>query len=884
MTLISAPAGFGKTTLVSEWVENLQSDSKKGEEVKNRIAWLSLDEGDNDTVRFLTYFIAALDHAKGIDTTFGRGELSILQSSQPPPAVAILTSLLNELAESSDKIIFVLDDYHLIEVQPIHNSLTFLLEHLPSQLHLVIVTREDPQFPLARLRSKDQLTELRAADLRFTSFEVAQFLNQVMGLDLSVEAIVALESRTEGWIAGLQLAAISVQGQDDAHSLIKAFTGSHQYVLDYLVEEVLEQQSKGVQTFLMQTAVLDRLTGSLCDAVTGKEDGSDTLELLDKSNLFIVPLDKERRWYRYHHLFSDLLRRRLRQTQPDQLSILHHRASEWYEQNRFTDEAIKHALQAEDFERAANLIEEQIDDVWEQGEHAKLQRWLDGLPAELVLTNPKLCIFLAWDHLVSGDQEAAEESLQAVEQALESNTESTTESLPKELDRLPDSDSMKLQGIAAVIRAFLAFFRADIPEIIQYAHQALEYLPEQELTWRSTAAIALGDAYRVQGDLIAAHSAQLKALEACKLAGDIYPIMLSNVKVAINLRMLGKLQQTIESCQQQMQFSIESGLSQTGMAGWLLAVWGETLAELNDLDGAVHHAKKGIELVKGSGTLAMLTWSYMCLVRILFSIGDLDGAEVIIQKTQDLARTSHVPPWITNQMAAWRARIWLAQDNMEAASKWAGERELASAGTLTHLNEIEYMMLARILIAQERLDEASELLHRLLRPAEMGGRTSIVLEILILQALVLQAQGDTDQAISTLEKAFTLSEPEGFIRIFVDEGPPLAHLLYEAATRGIVPNYTNRLLAAFPITEPEKNASPKAQVPKSELVEPLSEREIEVLQLIANGLTNQEVASRLYLALSTVKVHTRNIYGKLGVNNRTQAVARARTLGILPSL
>jgi LuxR family maltose regulon positive regulatory protein len=605
--------------------------------------------------------------------------------------------------------------------------------------------------------------------------------------------------------------------------------------------------------------------------------------MLEHANLFIVPLDNERRWYRYHHLFSDLLRRRLRQTQLEQMPSLHHRASEWYEQNGFTDEAIKHSLHAEDFEMAAHLIEGQVDAVWQRGEHAKLQRWLDGLPVELVLTKPQLCIFLAWDQLVSGEQEAAEQSLQAAEHALETNTDRVTESLPIELARLPDSESMKLQGMAAVIRAFLAFFRGDVPEIIHYARQALEYLPEQDLAWRSTVAIALGDAYRVQGDLVAAHRAQLEALEACKLAGDIYPIMLSNVKVAINLRMLGKLKQTVESCQQQMQFSKECGLSQTGMAGWLLAVWGETLAELNDLDGAVHHAKKGIELIKSGGTLAMLTWSYMCLVRILFSRGDLDGAEDIIQKTENVARKSHVPPWITNQMAAWQARLWLAQDKLEAASQWAGERELVADGNLTHLNEIEYMMLARILSAQEQLDEASGLLQRLLEAAEAGGRTSIVIEILILQALARQAQGDIDQAVITLEKALTLAEPEGFIRVFVDEGPPMARLLYQALSRGIAPDYTNRLLTAFPVTEPEPAVPPKTQVPKSELVEPLSEREIEVLQLIAEGLTNQEVASHLYLAPSTIKVHTRNIYSKLGAHHRADAVAKARAFGILPS-
>jgi LuxR family maltose regulon positive regulatory protein len=912
LTLISAPAGFGKTTLLSEWVQAMGAATPP-----IAVAWLSLDEGDNDPTRFLTYFIAALNRVEGIEASIGEGALGMLQSPQPPPAEVVQSSLINDITAISDRIIIVLDDYHIIGSSQVDDALTFLLEHLPppeTGLHLVIATRDDPKLPLARLRARRQLTELRAADLRFSSSEAAEFLNQAMGLDLSAEDIAALETRTEGWIAGLQLAALalqgkalqgtfSMQGHKDTTSRIKSFSGSHRFVLDYLIEEVLEQQSESVQTFLLQTAVLNRLTGSLCDAVrfgivetpyrsrgtaiskgtavARREDGQAILEALEAANLFIVPLDEERHWYRYHHLFADLLRQRLRQKQPDWVPTLHIRASEWYEQNAFIDEAIEHALRGQDYERAAYLIEEQVDAIWERGEHAKLQRWLDGLPVELVFTKPQLCIFLAWDQLVNGQQEAAEQSLQAAEQALETNTDRATESLPIELGRLPDSESMKLQGKAAVIRAFLAFFRGDVQGIIQYAHLALDYLPEQDLTWRSTVSIALGDAYRIKGDLVAAHRAQLEALGACKMAGDIYPVMLSNVKVAINLRMQGKLQQTIKSCQQQMQFSKECGLSESGMAGWLLAVWGETLAELNDLDGAVHYAKKGIELIKGGGTLAMLTWSYMCLVRILFSREDLAGAEETIQKIENVARKSHVPPWITNQMTAWRARIWLAQDKLEAAVQWAGERELAADGKLTYLNEIEYMMLARILIAQQQLNESAGLLQRLLEAAEVGGRTSSMIEILIIQALTYQAQESTDQAITTLEKALTLAEPEGFIRIFVDEGPAMARLLYEAATGGIASDYARRLLAAFPMAEPEQTGPSRTQAPKSKLIEPLSERELEVLRLIAAGYSNRELARELVIALGTVKKHINNIFGKLDAHSRTQAVARARELDLI---
>jgi len=890
LTLISAPAGFGKSTLTSDWIHQSKAPA----------AWLSLDEGDNDFVRFLTYFIAALQTIEArqeVAGNIGKGALGMLQSPQPPPTEIVLTSLINDIAALSDRIILVLDDYHLIETQPIHNALTFLLEHLPPQMHLVIATRDDPHLPLARLRARGQLAELRATDLRFTSSEAAEFLNQVMGLDLSVEDIAALENRTEGWIAGLQLAALSMQGHEDTTNFIESFTGSHHFVLDYLVEEVLEQQSESVQTFLLQTAVLNRLTSSLCDAVcsvgtassskgtalTGQDNGQQTLEYLEHANLFIVSLDEERRWYRYHHLFADLLRRRLRQIQPDWIPTLHHRASEWYEQNGFADEAIEHALRAEDFERAAYLIERVAEAVWVRGEHTKLRRWLDGLPLELVFSKPQICIFRAWDLFASGQHSAAERSLQAAEQSLVPTADRAPEATLIEQDQLSGADRMKLLGRVATIRSFLASHRGDAPGIIQHARQALEYLPKQDLTWRSTAAIALGDAHGIKGEVVTAYRAHLEALEASKAAGNIYMILVASLKVTVTLRQQGRLQRAIEICRQQLQLAHESGMSQTAVVGCLLAIWGEVLAELNDLDGAIHQARKGVELTERGRDVSILSWSYLCLMRVLFSKGDMDGAEEIIHKMENIAGEHDVPPWITNLMAAWQARIWLAQDKLEAASQWAGERGLDADGepTLLLLHEMEYIVLARVLLAQGRLNEATRLLQRLIEAAEAGGRISRVIEILALQVLAFQAGDDTAQAMTALEKALTLAEPGGFIRIFVDEDPPMARLLYEALTRGIAPDYARRLLAAFPTAEPEQTGPSKTQAPQSELVEPLSERELEVLQLIAEGLTNPEIASRLFLALNTVKAHTRNIYGKLGVNSRTQAVTQAQRFGLL---
>ena len=882
LTLISAPAGFGKTTLVCEWVGNLRLDTAKESQINNRIAWLSLDEDDNDPTRFLAYFITALKQVEGIETTFGDAALSMLRASQPPPTNVILSSLINEVSDIPDRIVLVLDDYHSIESASVDDAHTFLLEHLPPQMHLVIATRDDPNLNIPRLRGRDQLTELRAADLRFTSAEAAEFLNHVMGLDLSANDISTLETRTEGWIAGLQLAAISIQGHKDSTSLIKSFTGSHRFVLDYLIEEVLSQQTESVQTFLLQTSILNRLSASLCDAITGQDNGQETLEVLERANLFVIPLDNERQWYRYHHLFADSLRQRLQSTQPEQLPDLHRRASAWYEQNGFIDEAIEHALHGKDFEQAAHLIEEQVDAI---SEHTRFLRWLDALPVKVILSKPHLCIFHARHLFTSGKMDEAEERLQAAEQTLDLCYDPATGNSLIELDPLSGSDRIKIQGRVAAIRAFLAVYRGDAQETIDYARQALDYLPKQDLTWRSVAALPLGDAYMFKGDIAAAYDTRLEALEMSEKSGHPFMILISNGRLAWTLRQQGKLKQVIHLCEQQMQYADECGISQTLVAGWLEAQWAEALAELDDLDRAVQKAKKGIRSIGSiSENLAAFGWSNLYLVKILFSKGDMAGAKEVIQAMENIVRDYDMHRSISLQISAWRARIGLEENELEAASKWVEELRTDASGKLPFLSEIECIVLARTLIAQENVGEATELLRQLLVTAKAGEHTSRTIKILILQALALQAGGDTDQAITALEKALTLAKPAGFIRIFVDEGPAMARLLYDALARGIAPDYVRRLLAAFPLGEPEQATATKSKVDQSELIEPLSDREIEVLQLIAEGLTNPEISLRLCVSLNTVKTHTRNIYAKLGVHTRTQAVARGRALGIIRSV
>ena len=652
-------------------------------------------------------------------------------------------------------------------------------------------------------------------------------------------------------------------------------------MLDFLIEEVLGQQDESIQSFLLQTAILDRMTGSLCDALTGQEKGQETLETLDRTNLFIVPLDEERRWYRYHHLFIDLLRQRLRQTQPEQVSSLHQKASAWYEQNGFIDKAIEHALNADEFEQAATLIEDQANKVWDQGEHTKLRRWLKALPEKILFTKPQLSIFNAWTLFINGRDDAAERSLEAAEQAHGISLERDLENIPTNQDKFPDLDQMRIRGRAAVIRASMASHRRDVSGIIQHTRLALEYLPEEDSAWRNTAAIALGDTLAYKGDFSAVYQARKEELETSKQSGNIYTTMIASLKLVLILRMQGDLQRAIKICRQQMELANESGLTQTTIAGGILVTWGELLAETNNLDEALHKAKKGLILIELSKDLAMLGWSYACIIRILFSRGELADAEKIIQKMEKLSREFHVPPAMADLIAVWQARLWIAQGKLDAASQWVEERGLDADNAPTFQNEFEYIALARLLISQGHLDEAARLLQALLETAKSGDRISRVIEILIIQALAYQAGDEITQAVTMLEKALTLAEPGGFIRTFVDEGPPMANLLYEALKREIAPKYIQRLLPAFPITEQDEDTSTNPQVDQSGLIEPLSDREVEVLQLIAKGLTNQEISNRLFLSMHTVKTHTRNIYSKLGAHHRAEAVAKARAFGIL---
>ena len=864
LTLISAPAGFGKTTLVTEWLQSQEDDASS----PFLVGWLSLDEGDNDTVRFLTYLITALNRIQGLETEIGVSALQMLQSQQTPSPETILIAVINEVAMVTDKIVLILDDYHLIDSQQVHESLNFLIENLPPQLHLVITTREDPPIPISRLRARGQLNELRAVDLRFTGEETAVFLNHVMCLHLSAENIATLETRTEGWIAGLQLAAISIQGYGDAARFIESFSGSNRLVLDYLIEEILDQQPEHTRTFLLQTAVCDRFTESLCNALTGQDTGQQTLETLERANLFIVPLDNERCWYRYHHLFGDLLLQRLRQTQSDKIPVLHNKAGEWFNQQGMKREAIKHSLAAMDYEKAGKLIESIAIDVMEQGEHSTVVKWVKSLPDEVIKERPYLCVLQAWVLLLSGQMEAAESRLLDAENALEIRSHKDDQHAFEVINGLIHSN-----------RAYLTFLKGQHAQTIDYAQKALIGLPENAALFRAQTGIYLGVAYRYRGQLKKAYDTYHEILPISKhLRGKI--AVQCNQNIGDLLWQMGKLDQAQDILEEALQITEQHvGRPDMPYCGFVYMLLGRIFHQRGELAEAHQIIEKGFTLCRDWNLPEVTALSYLELANIYWALGNHGQARESFQEATQIFGGFSL--WGGKYSEAYRAKFEIAMGNTVAAERWAQSNDLTTDGDYEFHREIEYFALTRLLIVQKKFEEAYALAKRIFNIGQETGNKRAELESLILLSLILYGQGNAEQAFEYLLKAIVIAEPQGFIRIFVDEGPPMAKLLYDALSRKIELNYIQRLLAAFPVEKPEQ--TPRKQTPshKSELIDPLSDRELEVLRLIAEGLSRPEIAAKLFLSKNTVKTHARNIYGKLGVNNQMQAVGKARGLGLL---
>ena len=887
LTLISAPSGFGKTTLLSEWIPGCQRP----------VVWLSLDEGDNDLTRFLMYVVAGL---RTITAKIGEEVLGVLENAQPPSTEIILTSLLNEITAIPNDFIFVLDDYHVIDTHSVDKALTFLIDHLPKQMHLVITTREDPNLPISRLRARGQLTELRAADLRFTPDEAAEFLNQVMGLELSAEDISILDTRTEGWIAGLQLAALSMKDQQDIPGFIRTFAGDHRYIVDYLVEEVLKRQPEPIRSFLIQTAILDRLNGPLCDAVTGQPGGKARLESLQRGNYFIIPLDNRQYWYRYHHLFADVLQMHLMTEQPNLVAALHRRASVWFEQEGVYSDAIHHALAADEFARAADLIERGFPAMSRSRQELTLLGWLKALPETLVRDRPVLCNLYAGVLMQTGEMEGVDTWLLAAEQWL-----NLTQKGLERMDALPSSmvivnqeEFRLLPGAVAMHRAGHALMLGRVDEAIRNARRVLELASENDFLRRGGAGALLGLSFWALGDLDAARQVYPDSILNLQRAGNLADATGCALALADIVITQGHLIEAMGIYQQALQVASERGEPNLRGTADMLVGMSELYYERNDLSAAAQCLMKAKEQGEQTGLPQNRYRWRVAMAHIRQAESDQANAMALLDEAERMYTTDFSPN--VRPVAAMKARLFAEQGRLDEALGWAREQKLTIADDLSYLHEFEHITLARILLTCFRRDrehsilsEISLLLDRLLKAAEVGGRVRSVIEIRILQTLIQYEQSDIIAALSSLKHALAFAEAEGFVRIFVDEGQPMEKLLQEASLQEYCPDYTQKLLAAF-AAEQQQGETPdpttsivpapvtrEAHPVKTALVETLSQRELEVLRLFRTELSGPEIAQELMVALSTVRTHTKSIYSKLDVNSRRAAVRRAIELKLI---
>ncbi len=897
LTLISAPAGFGKTTLVSNWIQQLKDEQNLTSTDVNKVSpsgpavqfiWLSLDEADNDPVRFMTYFITALQQ---LENTLGQSILDSLQTTAVATTVLssapdyLITPLINDIATVNIPCIFILDDYHLIETQAIQQAIIFLLEHQPPQLHLIITTRADPPLPLARLRARGQAADIRADDLRFNPAEAMAFLKQITGLDLSLEQITALENRTEGWIAGLQLAALSLQGQSESQvdTFLAAFRGDDRYIVDYLVEEVFNQQTPFIQNFLLQTAILERLSGPLCDAVldggakkqeTGLTSSQGVLEYLEQANLFIIPLDNKRQWYRYHHLFGDLLGHRLHQIYPERVKELHCRASQWYEKATLFDEAIRHALAAEDFDYTADLIETYAQTLlWEHGNTQTLLTWFEILPNTIIHTRPMVIINYCWVLFeIFTDREADIRALVAVAEAI------LPDRLAAEQDEAKKAELQTSIAETQLILANLARRDNDTSQALHLAQQALALLPKDSNLIRAGTTLTIAATYDSLGQSAKAKEIYLKGIALAHQFSNSYIILINVAKLIDVLAVQGQLQEALILVQKYWPL-MENRLGPD--AGMIYINAGQIFRELNDFEQAEHCLNKGVELCKPFEAMAlMVVQGYLGLAWLKHAQGEAQQARLMLQKAEAYAA---IDPMLypAVRMQAMQTRLLLAQGNLTAATHWLTqqgfEQEKSEELTLSYLHEIDHLTLVRVLIAQHKADRALFLLTRLQTAAQTGGRAGRLIEIHMLKALAHQAQGQTQQALPFLAQALQAAEAEGYIRLFVDEGQPMASLLNEMTNT----TYIDKLVTLFPNFQHLATVIESVSTPKTEavaLIDPLTKRELKTLRLLATELSIPEIAAEMVVAVSTIRSHTKSIYSKLGVHSRFEAIQKAQTL------
>lgn len=882
LTLISAPAGFGKTTLVSSWIQQLEMP----------VAWLSLDEGDNKLNRFVYYTLAALQQVR---SKLGKPVLALLQSPQSPPVETLLTVLINDLANLTDRLILVLDDYHTITDLDIHKAITFLLDNQPPQLHLVIISRSDPAFPLHRLRGSGQMRGIYVHDLRFTNAEAASFLNKTMGLSLSPEEIVTFERRTEGWVAGLQLAALSMQDMPNPSEFLASFAGDDRYISDYLIGEVFTRQPAQVQEFLLKTAILDQFSAPLCDAMLGAEvpglgigdpdsvpSSRTIIEQLDQSNLFIIPLDNKREWYRYHHLFADFLLLRLRQRPAEEIATLQRRAAAWHEDNGHLAEAINLSLAAGEFLRAGRLIEQNaLATIFEYAQWVTLVDWVEAMPAEVVRSRPQLSLRYAWALFTIGRWDSVDPVLNDVIETIDTAEEKAIRSLKGEVNTL---------------RAWLAFEIDEMRLCIGLAKEALELLPEEVLMIRSMAILAQGVARFWLGQLSISGPILEDALTTSLTAGNMaVALMAMGCQVHTEVR-LGRLRKASELYKKARQQGAIEDIALLSPTGYACVQMGEVLRERGHLQEAKSLLREGIQLCRQAGSPEMAIEGQMTLARVLLAAGDKSGAaKQMAQAESDLLAWlglgSNLQYSVIAPALVHRARYWIAGGELVKAARWLDENGIQIAEDLAPGNDERYVLLARVLIAQEQADEARYLLKQLRPLFENGEELRLRIETLVLTSISSQATEEGNLAFRSLSQALVLAEPEGYQRIFLDEEKSLTGLLNEVVRSGEEAAYARSILDAIyrerqsKIEAALQGASSPAEFTREfaelGLMEPLTEREQRILQLLAAELSNREIAAELFLSINTIKTYTSRIYGKLNVHNRAEAVDRAHQLGLL---
>jgi LuxR family maltose regulon positive regulatory protein len=843
LTLISAPAGSGKTSLMAEW--------REGPGKKRQVAWLSLDPADNDLLRFLTYLTVALELASPGLT---RPTTTLLQLPQTPPSEIIIDSLFEVLNTLSVDLILVLDDYHLLTNLQIHELLERLLSHPHPMFHLAILTRADPRLPLGRLRVRNELTEIRVHDLRFTREEVAAFLSQTMGLSLSQEQVMSLEARTEGWIAGLQLAALSMQGREDVDDFVAAFTGSHHYVVDYLVDEVLSLQSENVRDFLLKTSILERMSASLCNALTGESDGQSVLEQLHRSNLFVSALDNDRQWYRYHQLFADVLQNRLRQANANIIPTLHHKAAEWFEPHGFLSDAMVHSLATQNMEFAAKMVDRNSATMLMRGEMRTLLQWMDAIDP-ILHQNVSLCIAKAWALAFTNRSEAVEELLQ-------------------EAARLIAEDaSHPIWGDIAALRANLSIARGQSRAAIEYAQEALKRLPEENLIVRGVVSLTLGGACWAEGDLIESFAALEEASRIGLKVGSAHLASAALYGLAHGYSLLGGLHRARVYYDQAIQASMWKDGQLLPTAAEACIGLGNLLYEWNDLSAAENSLEDGVRLSHQLGRLSTLAYGQISMARLQRAKGKVAQALALLKDAKSHLQSSILHPEAESLLAAAKMELSLHRGDIPSAEQLADQRNYSVDYPINLLNSSEYVQFGYLLLARKDVKQAVNLAQHIIEFAASRGWNNVLIPANILHAQALMEQGQPARAIQSMRQALSLAQPEDYIRVFLDQGESMKKILDRMKSEGQGHrDYIDKLLAAFG----ETTAS--IQQP---LIEPLSDRELEVLRLVALGKSNQQIADELVLATGTVKKHLNNVFGKLGVQNRTECVARARELNLL---